>query len=97
MTLAPLTAIFVLAFLTTPLATGPVFWAAIVASYVVEEWIHHAIHYCSFTHPAFLAMRKHHFVHHAAPGTEANFGLSSPLWDGLLGTSFKASRPTPQE
>ena len=90
-TLIPTGAILLVFLLTTPLATGPVFWAAVLASYVVEEWIHHAIHYCRFSHPVFVALRRHHALHHAAPGTESNYGLSSPLWDSLLGTRFSLS------
>jgi sterol desaturase/sphingolipid hydroxylase (fatty acid hydroxylase superfamily) len=88
-TLLPIVTIFVLFALTTPFATGPVFWAAIAASYVAEEWVHHALHYCQFRHPWFLALRRHHSLHHAAPGTESNYGLSSPLWDILLGTRLR--------
>ena len=88
-TLLPIVIIFVLFAATTPFPTGPVFWAAIAASYVVEEWIHHALHYCQFRHPWFLALRRHHSLHHAAPGTESNYGLSSPLWDILLGTRLR--------
>jgi sterol desaturase/sphingolipid hydroxylase (fatty acid hydroxylase superfamily) len=92
-TLIPVAAIFLLLVATTPFTTGPVFWAAIAASYVLEEWIHHAIHYCSFHHPWFLALRRHHSLHHAAPGTESNYGLSSPLWDVLLGTKLRPAAP----
>jgi pimeloyl-ACP methyl ester carboxylesterase/sterol desaturase/sphingolipid hydroxylase (fatty acid hydroxylase superfamily) len=90
-TLIPILGVFFGFAVTTPFAAGPVFWAAVVASYVAEEWIHHAIHYCSFKHPAFLALRRHHTMHHAAPGTESNYGLSSPLWDVILGTRFRAA------
>jgi cyclopropane-fatty-acyl-phospholipid synthase len=92
-TFVPAVSILLLTLALAPLPTAPVFWAAIVASYVLEEWIHHAIHYCAFNHPAFRALKRHHFVHHAGPGTESNYGLSSPLWDVLLGTGFKATRP----
>lgn len=92
-TFVPMVTILLITIGMTPLSTAPVFWAAIAASYVLEEWIHHSIHYCSFTHPAFVALRRHHFVHHAGPGTETNFGLSSPVWDVLLGTEFKAWGP----
>ncbi len=92
-TLLPMVAIFLLLFLTTPFAAGPVFWAAIAASYVAEEWLHHGSHYCSISHPFFRNLRRHHTLHHAGPGTESNYGLSSPLWDVLLGTRYKATRP----
>ncbi len=91
-TFVPVVSVLLIVLGLTPLPTGPVFWAAIVASYVLEEWIHHSIHYCAFTHPAFIALRRHHFVHHAGPGTESNYGLSSPLWDVLLGTAFTPPR-----
>ena len=90
-TLIPMAVLLIGFVATTPFAAGPVFWAAIAASYVVEEWIHHAIHYCSFKQPLFLALRRHHSFHHAAPGTESNYGLSSPLWDVILGTRLRPS------
>jgi sterol desaturase/sphingolipid hydroxylase (fatty acid hydroxylase superfamily) len=80
-----------------PLGTLPVFWAALVQSYVVEEWIHHSVHYASvyrLTGPYWRSIVRHHAFHHGARGTNVAFGLSSSAWDFVLGTrAGDAARP----
>jgi len=80
-----------------PLGTLPVFWAALVQSYVVEEWIHHSVHYASvygLTGPYWRSIVRHHAFHHGARGTNVAFGLSSGAWDFVLGTrAGDAARP----
>jgi hypothetical protein len=69
-----------------PLATLPVFVATILLGYVVEEWIHYAVHFHRLPSPYFAYIRRHHLYHHSARGGEVAFGLSSGVWDVPLGT-----------
>jgi sterol desaturase/sphingolipid hydroxylase (fatty acid hydroxylase superfamily) len=64
-----------------PLATGPMLVAGIAAGYVVEEWVHHSVHFYRFDNPYFLYIRRHHLYHHSPKGMEVAFGLSNGFWD----------------
>ena len=72
---------FALASFLAPLPTLPVFVAAILQCYVIEEWIHYAVHFHRFRGRYFEYIRKHHLYHHSARGRTAAFGLSSGIWD----------------
>jgi hypothetical protein len=70
----------------TPLNTFPVFLVGLVQSYVVEEWVHHSVHYFNFNSRYFRYIRRHHLFHHSRHGSAVAFGLTSHLWDAALGT-----------
>jgi len=78
---APLSFIF-------PAYTAPMMLAGIVQSYVIEEWVHHSVHFYNFRSPYFKYMKKHHFYHHTSPGMNRGFGLTSGIWDVILKTRF---------
>ncbi len=69
-----------------PLPTAPVLVAALLQSYVIEEWVHYAVHFHSFHGRYFEYIRRHHLYHHSPRGTEIAFGLSNGVWDVALGT-----------
>ena len=56
--------------------------------YCVEEWVHHSVHYYNFRGPYFSYMKKHHFYHHTSQGETRGFGLTSGIWDRVVGTAF---------
>jgi cyclopropane-fatty-acyl-phospholipid synthase len=85
------TALALLSF-RAPLATWPVFVAAILQCYVIEEWVHYAVHFHRFEARYFVYIRKRHFYHHAARGGGLAYGLTSGIWDGVLGTSVPPAR-----
>jgi 4-hydroxysphinganine ceramide fatty acyl 2-hydroxylase len=64
-----------------PLPTGPMLVAGIVAGYVVEEWVHHSVHFYRFDNRYFHYIRRHHLYHHSPKGMEVAFGLSNGFWD----------------
>jgi sterol desaturase/sphingolipid hydroxylase (fatty acid hydroxylase superfamily) len=74
-----------LAFLA-PLPTAPALVAGLVQAYVAEEWVHHSVHFYLFENPYFRYIKKHHLYHHSPRGRDLAFGLTSGLWDALLGT-----------
>jgi sterol desaturase/sphingolipid hydroxylase (fatty acid hydroxylase superfamily) len=43
------------------------------------------VHHHSLRSPLLLYLKKHHFRHHYQDSTQ-DFGVSSPLWDLILGT-----------
>jgi sterol desaturase/sphingolipid hydroxylase (fatty acid hydroxylase superfamily) len=83
---APFAIILVLAASIAPLPTLPVFLGTILLAYVVEEWIHYAVHFHRLPSRYFAYIRRHHLYHHSGRGGEVAFGLSSGVWDVPLGT-----------
>lgn len=78
---APLSFVF-------PTYTLPMLLAGVVQSYVVEEWIHHSVHFYNFRSPYWRYMKKHHFYHHTSRGMERGYGLTSGMWDVVFKTRF---------
>ena len=74
-----------------PVYTAPVILAGIFQCYVIEEWIHHSVHFYNFKNRYFRYIRRHHRYHHTQPGMELGFGLTSGLWD----VPFRTRYPKP--
>ncbi len=55
-------------------------------SYVIYGLSHFSIHHTHFRHPLARRWAANHLIHHHHP--ESNFGVTTPLWDILLGTRF---------
>jgi len=84
----PFAAVLVAASFLAPWATLPVFVAAVLQSYVVEEWVHQSVHFYGFHGRYFRYIKRHHFFHHHGPrGAGVAFGLSSGMWDSAFGTA----------
>lgn len=73
-----------------PVHTLPVLLAGILQSYVVEEWVHHSVHFCKFRNPYFRYIKRFHLYHHSPRGSEAGYGLTNGFWDIALNTRFPA-------
>ena len=86
--LLPLFAIAAPVSLLFPVYTAPALLAGVVQSYVLEEWIHHSVHFYDFRNRYFRYIRRFHRYHHTPAGMEQGFGLTSGLWDILLGTRY---------
>jgi sterol desaturase/sphingolipid hydroxylase (fatty acid hydroxylase superfamily) len=76
----------VTSFLLAPYYKAPVFVAALLQSYVIEEWVHYSVHFHTFKSRYFRYIRRHHWYHHSRGEIGEAFGLTSGLWDGILGT-----------
>jgi len=86
--LLPVFAITALASFIFPIYTAPMLIAGVWQFYCVEEWVHHSVHYYNFRDPYFRYMKKHHFYHHTSQGNTRGFGLTSGIWDRIIGTAF---------
>jgi sterol desaturase/sphingolipid hydroxylase (fatty acid hydroxylase superfamily) len=53
---------------------------------VVEEWVHHSVHFYQFRNPYFRYIKRHHLYHHSPIGMHVGYGLTSGLWDVVGGT-----------
>jgi len=75
-----------------PLHTVPALVAGILQSYVVEEWVHHSVHFCDFRGRYFRYIKRHHLYHHSPKGSEVGYGLTSGFWDVVWRTRI----PSPE-
>jgi hypothetical protein len=90
----PLAALFFLFFKTlvgtilgAPLWVAPLF-AGFVTGYIAYDMMHYAEHHLSMKWGFFKFVKRYHLLHHYKT-PEHRFGVSSPLWDYILGTKPK--------
>src|SRR5262249_10924573 len=76
------------ALLLTPYYKAPALVAGLLASYVIEEWVHYSVHFCFFKGRYFRYIRYHHWYHHSRRGSAQAFGLTSGIWDRVAGTAM---------
>jgi sterol desaturase/sphingolipid hydroxylase (fatty acid hydroxylase superfamily) len=76
-----LTGVFVL---LMPTSYAFLLSGAMALSYVTYGLSHFSIHHTRFRQPLVRRWAAHHLIHHYHP--ETNFGVTTPLWDILLGT-----------
>ena len=77
----PFAAIFVAVGFLTPLPTGPMWVAGLLQAYILEEWVHHSVHFYHFRNPYFRYIRRHHLYHHSPKGSGVGYGLTNGFWD----------------
>ncbi len=70
--------------------TLPVLLASVVQCYVIEEWVHHCVHFYNFRSPYFRYIKRHHFYHHSPKGMEEGYGLTNGFWDIVFKTRYPA-------
>jgi hypothetical protein len=71
-----------------PLEVATVFMAGLLQAYIVEEWVHHSVHFCDFGNPYFRYIKRYHLYHHSPKGSDAGYGLTNGFWDIVLRTRF---------
>lgn len=64
-----------------PLWWMPVFLAGILQAYIVEEWVHHSVHFYQSDNRYFRYIKRHHLYHHSPKGMNIAFGLTNGFWD----------------
>ncbi|MCL4819384.1 MAG: sterol desaturase family protein [Vicinamibacteria bacterium] len=72
-----------------PLHTLPLWWAGVVVAYVVEEWVHHSVHFMplyKLRGRYWRYITLHHTYHHSPRGSNVAFGLTNGFWDVVFGT-----------
>jgi sterol desaturase/sphingolipid hydroxylase (fatty acid hydroxylase superfamily) len=75
--LAPVALLFLLA----PVYSLSAFLAGFIQAYIIEEWVHHSVHFCQFKGSYFQYIKRHHLYHHSPKGSEVAFGLTNGFWD----------------
>jgi sterol desaturase/sphingolipid hydroxylase (fatty acid hydroxylase superfamily) len=76
---------FLLSLLLPPWSVT-VFFAGITHAGIVEEWVHHSVHFYHFDNLYFRYIKRHHMFHHSPRGDDIAFGLTNGFWDMVYGT-----------
>jgi hypothetical protein len=66
-------------------AATPAVYAGLITGYLCYDTIHYAVHHASGRSRLLRPLKRHHFRHHYAD-SRRDFGVSSPLWDYIIGT-----------
>lgn len=63
------------------------FFAGFLTGYLFYDITHYAVHHSSMKNKFFLSLKKHHMRHHYQ-NPNLGYGVSSLMWDKLIGTDF---------
>jgi len=63
------------------------FFIGFLIGYLFYDLTHYAVHHFNIHNKFWLALKKHHMRHHYQD-SEKGFGVSSPIWDEIVGTNF---------
>jgi len=63
------------------------FFAAFILGYVCYDMMHYAMHHVKWNNKTWMKLQEHHLRHHFKD-PELGFGVSSDLWDRIIGTNF---------
>lgn len=75
------------------------FFVGFLIGYLFYDLNHYAIHHFNMHSNFWLVIKNHHMKHHYQDSAKG-FGVSSPLWDTIIGTNFlqnKKKEINPQE
>jgi sterol desaturase/sphingolipid hydroxylase (fatty acid hydroxylase superfamily) len=79
-------ALFFLFGLVIPAPWVEPFGAFFIVGYLIYDYIHYATHHFSMKNPVAKYLRRYHLKHHYS-GETGRYGVSSPLWDIVFGTT----------
>ena len=77
-------------FLVMPAGVALLLAGGLAAGYAIYGLSHDLIHNTRFRHPLGRRWAASHHIHHFHP--DRNFGVTTPLWDIILGTRHVANR-----
>ncbi|MBS4034307.1 MAG: sterol desaturase family protein [Ignavibacterium sp.] len=63
------------------------FFAGFLLGYLFYDITHYAIHHFNMHSKFWLAIKNHHMKHHYQDSTKG-FGVSTPIWDSIIGSNF---------
>jgi sterol desaturase/sphingolipid hydroxylase (fatty acid hydroxylase superfamily) len=82
----PFAAVLVALAAPFPVWSAPALIAGLLQSYIVEEWVHHSVHFYHFKNPYFRYIKAHHLYHHSPKGDGMGYGLTNGFWDIVFST-----------
>lgn len=68
-----------------------IFWTFLGLGYITYDLMHYSLHHIDTSNHKggwFHRLQQYHNQHHFG-GEDAGFGVSSPLWDFIIGTTYK--------
>ena len=65
------------------------FFIGFIGGYLFYDITHYAVHHFNMHSKFLLAIKNHHMKHHYL-NSNKGYGVSSPLWDLIIGTTFPA-------
>ena len=63
------------------------FFVGFIIGYVFYDMTHYAIHHYNMHSKFWLFIKNHHMKHHYKDSSKG-YGVSSPVWDEIIGTNF---------
>ena len=67
------------------------FFVGFLTGYLFYDMTHFAVHHFNIRNKFWLILKKHHMRHHFQDA-EKGFGVSSPMWDYIVGTEFPKTK-----
>jgi len=63
------------------------FFSGFLLGYLAYDMMHYALHHANFKSAFWKRLKQHHMLHHYSDSTKG-YGVSSVLWDKILGSDF---------
>ncbi|WP_316836163.1 sterol desaturase family protein [Pedobacter nutrimenti] len=70
-----------------PAGTNNAFFIGFIGGYLVYDMTHYALHHANFKNGFWKKLKQHHMLHHYSDSTKG-YGVSSDIWDRVLGSNF---------
>lgn len=70
-----------------PSGTIYAFYTGFLIGYLIYDMTHYALHHANFKSPFWKKLKQHHMLHHYSDSSKG-YGVSSALWDKILGSDF---------
>lgn len=67
------------------------FFIGFLIGYLFYDLTHYAVHHFNMHSKFWLTIKNHHMKHHYQDSTKG-FGVSSPLWDIIIGTNYPVTK-----
>ena len=67
------------------------FFVGFLVGYLFYDMTHYAVHHFNIHNKFWLVLKKHHMRHHFQ-NPELGYGVSSPMWDYIIGTDFPKTK-----
>lgn len=71
-----------------PAGTIYAFYAGFLLGYLAYDMVHYALHHANFKNSFWKKLKQHHMLHHYSDSTKG-YGVSSSIWDKVLGSDFE--------
>ncbi len=70
-----------------PSETNQAFFIGFIGGYLFYDMTHYALHHANFKSGFWKKLKHHHMLHHYSDSTKG-YGVSSDIWDKILGSNF---------